>query len=159
MFNEIVGIDVSTASLENAKRRLRLESMLEQQKERIKLRHGALTYRDQRIEGYDAAALLEVIEDLDADRLEALEWAVFEFAQSDHVIITPPNREYNVKIDGMQSGQLRHADHRFVRTREEFKRWALPVADRFGYGIGITGIGEVDSLCGAPTQMPVFSRV
>ncbi len=66
--------------------------------------HGALTYRDQRIEEYDAAALLEVTEALNADRLEALERAVLEFAQSDHVIITPPNREYNAKIDGNSVG-------------------------------------------------------
>ncbi len=159
MFNEIVGIDVSAASLENAARRLRLESMPERQKERIKLWPGALTYRDRRIEGYDAAALVEVVEHLDADRLVALERAVFEFAQPKHVIITTPNREYNAKFEGMEPGQLRHADHRFEWTREEFARWALPLADRFGYGVEITGIGEVDSACGAPSQMAVFSRV
>ena len=159
MFKEVVGIDVSTASLENAARRLRLENLPEQQKGRIKLLQGALTYRDRRIEGFDAAALVEVIEHLDADRLAALERAVFEFAQPEHVIITTPNREYNAKFEGMEPGQLRHADHRFEWTRKEFARWAVPVAERFGYGVEITGIGEQDPTCGAPSQMAVFSRV
>lgn len=103
-FKEIVGIDGSAVSLENAARRLRLETMPERQKERIKLLHGALTYRDRRIEGYDAAALVEVIEHLDPDRLVALERAVFEFAGPEHVIITTPNREYNTKFEGMEPG-------------------------------------------------------
>jgi len=103
-FKEIVGIDVSAVSLENAARRLRRETMPERQKEHIKLLHGALTYRDRRIEGYDAAALVEVIEYLDPDRLVALERAVFEFAEPEHVIITTPNREYNTKFEGMEPG-------------------------------------------------------
>jgi len=103
-FKEIVGIDVSAVSLKNAARRLRRETMPERQKEHIKLLHGALTYRHRRIEGYDAAALVEVIEYLDPDRLVALERAVFEFAEPEHVIITTPNREYNTKFEGMEPG-------------------------------------------------------
>ncbi len=132
MFKEIVGIDVSTASLEGAARRLRLECLPEHQKERIKFLQAALTYRERRIEGFDAAALVEVIEHLDANRRAALERAVFEFAQPEHVIIATPNREYNAKFEGMEPGPLRHADHRFEWTGEEFLRWAVPVAERFG---------------------------
>lgn len=158
-FKEIVGMDVSSGSLENAARRLRLETLSERQKERIKLLHGALTYRDRRIEGFDAAALVEVIEHLDPDRLAALERALFEFAKPEHVIVTTPNREYNAKFEGMEPGQLRHADHRFEWTREEFAAWADVVAQRFGFRVEIKGIGEEDREFGAPTQMAVFSRV
>lgn len=103
-FKEIVGTDVLAVSLENAARRIRPETMPERQKEHIKLLHGALTYRDRRIEGYDAAAPVEVIEHFDPDRLVALERAVFEFAGPERVIITTPNREYNTKFEGMEPG-------------------------------------------------------
>ncbi len=103
-FKEIVGIDVFAVSLENAARRLRPETMPERQKDHIKLLHGAQAYRDPRIEGYDAAAPVEVIEHLDPDRLVALERAVFEFAGPEHVIITTPDREYKTKFEGMEPG-------------------------------------------------------
>lgn len=158
-FKEILGIDVSSGSLDNAARRLRLETLPERQKERIKILHGALTYRDKRIEGYDAAALVEVIEHLDPDRLSALERALFEFAKPEHVVVTTPNREYNAKFEGMAPGQLRHADHRFEWSREEFANWAGPVAERFGYSVELSGVGDADEDFGAPSQMAVFSRV
>ncbi len=43
---------------------------------------GSLTYRDKRMEGYDAACLVEVMEHLDMSRLPALERVVFEFARA-----------------------------------------------------------------------------
>lgn len=157
-FTEILGVDVSTLSLEMAARRLALQRLPERQQKRIALRQGALTYRDRRIEGYDAAALVEVIEHLDADRLPSLERAVFEFARPETVVLTTPNREYNRRFEGMAPDALRHGDHRFEWTREEFRRWAEPVAARFGYRVRFEGIGPVDEALGAPTQMAVFER-
>jgi 3' terminal RNA ribose 2'-O-methyltransferase Hen1 len=157
-FTEILGIDVSNQSLEMASRRLALQRLPERQQKRIALRQGALTYRDRRIEGYDAAALVEVIEHVDADRLPALERAVFEFARPETVVLTTPNREYNSRFEGMKPDALRHADHRFEWSREEFRRWAEPVAARFGYRVRFEGIGPVDEALGAPTQMAVFER-
>ena len=48
IFEDIVGIDVSHRALEIAAQRLRLEQMPQRQKDRIKLLHGSLTYRDRR---------------------------------------------------------------------------------------------------------------
>lgn len=157
-FKEILGVDVSTVSLETAARRLRLDTLPDRQRARIRILHGALTYRDRRIEGFDATALVEVIEHLDPDRLAALERVVFEFARPEHVVITTPNREYNALFEGMAPGQMRHADHRFEWTREEFAGWARPVAERHGYEVTLDGIGEADAAHGAPSQMAVFSR-
>ncbi len=64
-FSEIVGMDVSHRALEAAARRLRLENLPAMQRERIQLIHGSLTYRDKRLEGYDAATVVEVIEHQD----------------------------------------------------------------------------------------------
>lgn len=157
-FTEIVGIDVLSLSLELAERRLKLDRMPERQKSRIRLLQGALTYRDRRIEGFDAAALVEVIEHLEPSRLASFERALFEFARPEIAVITTPNREYNAKFEGMAHGQMRHADHRFEWTRAEFRAWAEPVAARHGYALEISGIGEEDALLGHPSQMAVFTR-
>jgi 3' terminal RNA ribose 2'-O-methyltransferase Hen1 len=57
-FTEILGVDVGIQDLEIAARRLRLETLSERQRARIRLVQGALTYRDKRVEGFDAAALV-----------------------------------------------------------------------------------------------------
>ncbi len=95
-FEEIVGMDVSIRSLETARDRLKLDRMPERQAARLKLIHGSLMYRDRRLEGFDAAAVVEVVEHLDPPRLAAFERAVFEFARPGSVVLTTPNREYNV---------------------------------------------------------------
>ena len=156
--DEIVGMDVSYRSLERASERLRLDQMPERQRQRVALIHGSLMYRDRRLEGYDAAALVEVIEHLDPPRLRAMERAVFEFARPQTVIITTPNVEYNVKFEGLPAGRLRHRDHRFEWTRAEFRQWAGAIEVRFGYQPRFVAVGNEDAALGAPTQMAVFTR-
>ena len=157
-FDEIVGMDVSHRSLERAADRLRLERMPERQRGRVRLLHGSLMYRDRRLEGYDAAALVEVIEHLDPPRLRAMERNVFEFARPRTVVVTTPNSEYNVRFEGLPAGRFRHRDHRFEWTRTEFEQWAQDIGERFGYEPRFLPIGNEDAAVGAPTQMAVFSR-
>ncbi len=156
-FERIVGVDVSPRALEIAARRLRLDELAPRQKERLQLLQGALTYRDKRLAGFDAAALVEVIEHLDPPRLEALEQSVFGAAKPRTVIVTTPNREYNARFEGLADGKLRHRDHRFEWTRDEFRAWADAVAGRHGYDVRFAPIGEEDAALGAPTQMAVFA--
>jgi len=156
-FTRIVGVDVSFFSLQVATRRLYLKDMTPKQKERIELLQSALTYRDRRLAGFDAAALIEVIEHLDLERLPALERAVFEFARPGTVVITTPNREYNATY-AMPEDKMRHRDHRFEWTRQEFANWAAQVSEKFGYTASIEGIGEEDSKLGSASQMAVFKR-
>lgn len=156
--DEIVGVDVSYRALEIARRRLRIERMPEKQQERIKLFQGSLTYRDRRLTGYDAAAVVEVIEHLDPPRLAAFERVVFEFARPGTVIVTTPNAEYNVKFENLPAGRFRHKDHRFEWSRAEFEAWARGVADRFAYRVRFVAVGPQDAAVGSPTQMAVFTR-
>jgi 3' terminal RNA ribose 2'-O-methyltransferase Hen1 len=155
---EIVGMDVSYRSLEVAKRRLHLERMPDRQKERLKLMQGSLMYRDQRLAGYDAATVVEVIEHLDPPRLAAFERVLFEAARPATVIISTPNAEYNVRFATLPAGQFRHKDHRFEWTREEFQRWSQGICRRCGYTVRFLPVGEEDAQVGAPTQMGVFTR-
>ncbi len=154
---EIVGMDVSYRSLEVASQRLKLDRMPTKQKEKLKLIHGSLMYRDKRLAGYDAATVVEVIEHLDAPRLAAFERVLFEAAHPKTVVVTTPNAEYNVKFETLPAGKFRHKDHRFEWTREEFHQWSGRVAERFGYTVRFLPVGEEDAQVGPPTQMGVFS--
>ncbi|MFD8890280.1 3' terminal RNA ribose 2'-O-methyltransferase Hen1 [Streptomyces sp. NPDC059566] len=155
---EIVGMDVSVRALNIAARRLRLDRMGERQSSRLTLLQGSLAYTDKRLAGYDAAVLSEVIEHLDPERLPALEYAVFGSARPRTVLVTTPNVEYNVRWETLPAGHVRHGDHRFEWTREEFRAWADEVARRHGYGVRYVPVGDDDPEVGPPTQMAVFTQ-
>jgi len=157
-FKEIVGMDVSIRSLEAGQRRLKLERLPPTQANRIKLIHGSLMYRDKRLEGFDAAAVIEVVEHLDPPRLSAFERVLFEFARPRTVVLTTPNREYNVTWETLPAGQFRHPDHRFEWTRQEFQGWAQGIGERFGYAVRFVSVGPEHPELGSPTQMGVFHR-
>lgn len=157
-FTEILGMDVSVRSLEIAHRRLKLDRLPERQRNRIRLMHGALTYRDERLANFDAAAIVEVIEHLDPPRLAAFERVVFEHARPRTVVLTTPNREYNVVWESLPAGEMRHSDHRFEWSRAEFEEWSSKVAERFGYSVRYLPVGPEDVTYGAPSQMAVFEE-
>ena len=157
-FEEIVGMDVSHRALKIAQERLHHDRLPEKQKERLRLFQGSLGYRDKRLAGYDAAAVIEVIEHLDLPRLAAFERILFEFTCPQTVVLTTPNIEYNVKFENLQAENFRHKDHRFEWTRDEFQSWAADVAKRFGYAVVFHPIGPEAEDVGSPTQMAVFTR-
>ena len=72
-FHQIVGLDVSIRALETARDRLGLDRLPDRQAARLTLLHGSLIYRDRRLDGFDAAAAVEVVEHLDPPRLLAFE--------------------------------------------------------------------------------------
>ena len=158
-FEEIVGMDVSWRCLEITQDRLNLDRLPPMQRQRIKLLHGSLIYRDKRLAGYDAATVVEVIEHLDSPRLAAFERVLFEFAHPGQIIVTTPNAEYNVKWETLPAGEFRHKDHRFEWTRAQFQEWATRVAERFGYSVRFAPVGPVDEAVGSPTQMALFQRL
>jgi len=157
-FEEIVGVDVSHRALRIAHERLRVERLPARQRERIKLMQGSLMYRDQRLAGFDAAAVVEVIEHLDQPRLAAFERVLFEFAKPSAVVLTTPNVEYNPRFESLPAGMFRHKDHRFEWTRAQFGQWAQKIGERYGYAVRFLSIGTEDAEVGAPTQMAVFER-
>ncbi|HEY1122916.1 MAG TPA: 3' terminal RNA ribose 2'-O-methyltransferase Hen1 [Haloferula sp.] len=154
---KVLGMDVSSRALEIALERLdRIPAS--RREGRLNLFLGSLIYRDSRLRGHDVAALVEVIEHLDPERLESLEEVVFADAAPRRVFVTTPNREYNVLFEGMKPGAMRHGDHRFEWTRAEFREWAERVAAVHGYDVSFEPLGEEDPEHGPPSQMAVFVR-
>lgn len=157
-FEKIIGLDASARSLDRAAERLKLGKPGGPKEGRVNLLHGSLTYRDERWHGAEVAALVEVVEHLDPNRLPALEEVVFGAAQPKTVVVTTPNADYNKLFPTLPAATLRHADHRFEWNRMEFRDWAARIEDRFGYTASLSGIGETHPEHGHVTQMAVFTR-
>jgi len=157
-WKEIVGVDVASATLERAERRLALDRKPQHVRDRVKLLQGSLVYRDRRLEGFDALTLVEVIEHVDPERLDVVRKVLFGHLRPRRVVVTTPNAEYNVRFETLPAGKMRHADHRFEWTRAELRTWAAG-AEPHGYAVRFVDVGPGDSEVGAPTQMAIFDRV
>ena len=153
-FSAVVGMDLSTRSLAILKQRI--ERLPERQSQRLSLLHGSLLYRDARLKGFDAAAIVEVLEHLELGHLAAFEQTVFGFARPKLVLVTTPNREYNQLFPSLPTDQLRHRDHRFEWTRAEFAAWAERVAASYNYRVSVEPLGPEAPNHGAPSQLGVF---
>jgi 3' terminal RNA ribose 2'-O-methyltransferase Hen1 len=154
----VVAADVSAGALQAAARRIRLDAMPERQRARLQLFQSALTYRDDRLAGLDAAILMEVIEHVDPSRLPALGRTVFGYAAPETIIVTTPNAEYNVRFATLPAGAMRHRDHRFEWTRAEFAAWAAAICATYGYDVRYIPVGGEDPVVGSPTQMAIFTK-
>jgi 3' terminal RNA ribose 2'-O-methyltransferase Hen1 len=155
---QVVAADVSAGALQIAARRLRLDTMPDQQRARLQIFQSALTYRDERLAGLDAAVLMEVIEHVEPSRLDALGRTVFGEAAPRTVIVTTPNAEYNVRFAALPAGAMRHRDHRFEWTRAQFRAWAGAIGARYGYDVRYLPVGAEDPETGSPTQMAIFGK-
>ncbi|PZR70419.1 MAG: 3' terminal RNA ribose 2'-O-methyltransferase Hen1 [Chthoniobacterales bacterium] len=152
----LIGVDVSVRELDRARSRLSRVQMQISLRERIELFQSSILYWDERLRGVEAIAFLEVIEHIDAGRLESLERIVFGEIKPKIVLVTTPNAEYNVLFPRLPAGKVRHTDHRFEWSQAQFAGWANRVAVLSGYNVRFAPIGDVDAAVGSPTQMAVF---
>lgn len=156
MIDAIMGVEVSSQELARAD--ARFADLPEVQERKLTLAQGSLIYRDVRLRGFEAAALVEVIEHFEPDRLSHLERALFGDARPKVLIVTTPNRDHNPLFEGLPAGSLRHPDHRFEWSRREFAAWGERVATEHGYVVRFEGVGDEHPECGAPGQIAVFTR-
>ena len=131
--------------------------MPDRQRERLQIFQSALTYRDDRLAGLDAAVLMEVIEHVDPERLPALERAVFGFAAPAAVVVTTPNAEYNPHFATLPPGAMRHRDHRFDGPAPS-SALGEHTADAHGYRVRYQPVGPEHPDAGPPTQLAVFTK-
>ncbi|WP_427137686.1 3' terminal RNA ribose 2'-O-methyltransferase Hen1 [Psychrobacillus psychrodurans] len=117
---------------------------------------GSLFYFDERLKNKDVIILCEVIEHIDEERLPKAMDLILEQYYPSSIIITTPNKEYNHVYEMTES--LRHNDHRFEWSREEFKEWCLRMNHSERYVLTFEGIGNEDETYGFPTQMCTFTR-
>ncbi len=154
----LTGMDVAPLTLTRAARRLKLDRLEGETRDRVSLLHGSLMYHDDRLRGYDIGLLMEVIEHVEPDRLPDLASAVFGHARPRTVFVTTPNAEYNTVWESLPGGAFRHDDHRFEWTRAQFQEWAHVVAAQFDYSVSFLGIGDEDpNGRGTPTQGAIFA--
>lgn len=156
-FSRIAGMDISYNELLKAKERMHYDEMSPSQKERINLFQGSLTYKDAQLNGFEAAAIVEVIEHLDLKRLKAFERVVFEFARPQTIVLTTPNKEFNSVWDRMGEDEMRHDDHRFEWNRQEFKDWVSSISSKYNYTAEIFSVGDEIENVGSPSQMAIFT--
>ena len=154
-FDRVVGLESSGISLRDA--RDRLAPWPSMPNPPISLLRGSFQDPNDACTGFDAAAMVEVIEHVPPRDLSTVERAVFECYRPGIVVLTTPNAEYNPLFD-LAPGEFRDPDHKFEWSRDKFRQWVTGVARRNGYRVRIGGIGEEDPELGAPTHQAWFER-
>lgn len=71
------------------------------------------------------------------------------------LIVTTPNAGYNAvyKLD-----EMRHDNHRFEWTRQQFQDWFLAMNRKEQYELSFTSIGDQHDIYGHPTQMCIYTK-
>lgn len=89
---------------------------------------------------YDGADIIlsEVLEHNSLEEAKNILNKVLE-GKPNKVIITVPNRQFNVNFGGYEEGIMRHDDHKWEPSMEEFKEM-LPEIE--GYNLSTKGIGD-----------------
>jgi 3' terminal RNA ribose 2'-O-methyltransferase Hen1 len=153
---EVVGVDLEPGELKAA--RAALAPLGQPDGRQLRLIEGDLLRPDPGLAGFDAAALVETIEHVDAGRLSQLEHGLFAVLRPDLLVLTTPNADYNELHQG-RAGRFRHPDHKFEWTRAELRAWAGGVAARRGYAVSLHDIGPGHPRLGTSSQMAIFRRV
>jgi len=160
---EISGVDIDLDLLERVKYRLQpltIEYLLKRDNPlTMNLFHGSIIEPDKKFSGIDFIACIEVIEHLVPDDLRHVPEAIFGVLKPKTVAITTPNSEFNVLFKDFSG--MRHWDHKFEWTRQEFKDWCDEIVNVFPYAVEYSGIGDgpvKHSEFGCCSQMAVFIR-
>lgn len=154
-FERITGLEQSGHSLMQARDMLS-ELNTGETDGRLTLIRGSYLDAEIRLQGFDAAAMVETIEHVQPQQLSEVERAVFGTYKPGTLVLTTPNREYNPLFD-LAPGEFREPDHKFEWPRTRFRQWVTGVANRNGYRVRIGGIGEEHPDFGHPTQTAIFT--
>ncbi|XP_045472332.1 small RNA 2'-O-methyltransferase-like [Harmonia axyridis] len=121
---------------------------------------GSISDPDDRILNSDVVIGIEIIEHLYPDTLEAVPYVIFHSVRPKIVIFTTPNADFNEALPKFKG--IRHPDHKFEWTRQQFESWALNIILRFPeYEVSFFGVGKGPSgteHLGCCSQMALFLR-
>ncbi|XP_067936586.1 small RNA 2'-O-methyltransferase-like [Watersipora subatra] len=123
----------------------------------VKVFAGSIVDQDPRILGTDVVTAIEVIEHLHEPILDGFVETVFSYIHPKLIIITTPNSEFNVLFSNFSG--LRHWDHKFEWTRDQFREWCSQVSKKHGYRVEYDGVGDPpveSSSLGPCSQIAVF---
>ncbi|KAK3594724.1 hypothetical protein CHS0354_001549 [Potamilus streckersoni] len=160
---QVALVDIDRISLEMS--RFRIKPMVYEFLEKrlkpltVEIFCGSATDLDSRLMDFEAVSMIELIEHLYPDTLEAVRENVFGRLQPRLVVITTPNADFNQLFPGFKG--FRHADHKFEWTKEQFQSWCDNTADTWGYEVNYTGVGEAPegfTHLGFCSQAAVFQR-
>ncbi|XP_013405199.1 small RNA 2'-O-methyltransferase-like [Lingula anatina] len=120
---------------------------------------GSIGAYDSRLLEFEAMILIEVIEHLESDTLERSTEVIFNQVKPALVVMTTPNAEFNVLFPDFSG--MRHWDHKFEWTRQEFNSWCLNLARLHGYTVEFGGVGEPPegTDVGFCSQLAIFERL
>ena len=124
---------------------------------------GSVGEKDDRLKNVDAVIAIELIEHLYPETLESFPEVVFGHMKPKLMIITTPNREFNVLFPDFE-GPYRHWDHKFEFTRDEFNAWSNAIIETYPeYNVTFHGVGEQppdmsEEELGYCSQIAVFIR-
>ncbi|KAI0236512.1 Small RNA 2'-O-methyltransferase [Lamellibrachia satsuma] len=163
---DITGVDCDRSLLEM--KRFAVKPLLSDFQDRyrrmtpltMRLFHGSLAQYDSRLCNCEAAILIEVIEHLTVQELAAMPRVLFAEVQPQLIIITTPNAEFNVLFPNFSG--MRHEDHKFEWTRDEFQKWCEVQTLKYGYSVEFDGVGEDPGGrrdLGHCSQLAVFHRL
>ena len=121
---------------------------------------GSVLEYDSRLQGLDCICCIELIEHLQLIEVEQFLRNLFGRLRPKFAVITTPNKDFNVLFD-FESSQMRHWDHKFEWTREEFQYYCDTVK-QYGYKYELFGVGdppEEHSHLGYCSQGALFTRL
>ncbi|WP_107840841.1 methyltransferase domain-containing protein [Metasolibacillus meyeri] len=148
---ELIALEPSEAAIRKATKRFEaLDTPIIPQ-----IQWGSLFYYDQTLANKDILILCEVIEHINEERLPKIIAMLLQQYAPKALIITTPNADYN-KVYALE--EMRHDDHRFEWTRQQFENWCAEMVQNTPYMTSFYGIGEHHQTHGTPTQMCIFKR-
>lgn len=166
------GIDIQESLVRNSEVKEVLDGLLEIERWNpvtIRLMYGSFRELRKVDPGtWDVVVSSEVVEHLDPEPLRDLPEIVLGHLKPQLAVISTPERRFNRIFDILDEYQppeykpyqryhqpeveyeLRHYDHRFEWTVDEFSSWATEHAVRHGYAVSFTGVGAFgDPIYGA----------
>ena len=158
---KITGVDISSNALSKIKEHIYLYKYKKEEQDKLNIIVGSCLYKDDRFNDYDCICAIEMIEHLEPYKLKDFVKVVFKYAKPNLVIITTPNKDYNKLYEYLNEDQLRHKDHRFEFTREEFNNWCNNITNQYkNYKVTIEEVEKnKDEKLGSPTQLAIFKKI